>query len=246
MAERRMFAKNIIESDAFYDLSLEEQVLYLHLGMNADDDGVVDNAKMITRSCGFNPDVLKALVSKRFLLELEHGLILIKHWKINNYVQKDRYKPTAYVDEFSAVELKDNGSYTEREDCVYGTPDRVSDSVDTQYGLTVDTHNMDTQVRLGKDSLGKVRIGKDRGTGEGTAKRFQPPTLDDVRTYCLERNNHVDPQRWYDYYSANGWKVGRNPMKDWKAAVRTWERNDKPKAQSFDEMADELVREMRL
>ena len=65
-------------------------------------------------------------------------------------------------------------------------------------------------------------------------KRFAKPTLDDVKAYCLERNNNVDPEKWYNYYSANGWKVGKNPMKDWKAAVRTWERSDgggKPKYQ---------------
>lgn len=52
------------------------------------------------------------------------------------------------------------------------------------------------------------------------------PTLEEVKSYCQERNNNVDAERWYDYYSANGFKVGKNPMKDWKAAVRTWERNE--------------------
>ena len=56
--------------------------------------------------------------------------------------------------------------------------------------------------------------------------RFVKPTLEEVTAYCLERGKGVDPQKWYDYYSANGWKVGKNPMKDWKAAVRTWERSD--------------------
>lgn len=61
--------------------------------------------------------------------------------------------------------------------------------------------------------------------------RFVPPTLSDVQAYCLERNNNVDAQRFIDYYTSNGWKVGKNPMKDWKAAVRNWERSDtaKPK-----------------
>lgn len=63
---------------------------------------------------------------------------------------------------------------------------------------------------------------------EKTASRFTPPTLDEVKAYCCERKNSVDPQRFIDYYTANGWKVGRNAMKDWKASVRTWERDDKP------------------
>ena len=57
-------------------------------------------------------------------------------------------------------------------------------------------------------------------------KMFQKPTLEEVAAYCKERNNGVDPQAWIDYYTSNGWKVGRNCMKDWKAAVRTWERNE--------------------
>lgn len=56
-------------------------------------------------------------------------------------------------------------------------------------------------------------------------KRFVKPTLEEVQAYCNERNNNVDAQRWFDYYSSNGWKVGKNPMKDWKACVRTWERS---------------------
>jgi uncharacterized protein YdaU (DUF1376 family) len=63
------------------------------------------------------------------------------------------------------------------------------------------------------------------GTATCTAKTHARPTLEDVSTYCLERENHVNPKQWFDYYVSNGWKVGRNPMKDWKAAVRTWERN---------------------
>lgn len=56
-------------------------------------------------------------------------------------------------------------------------------------------------------------------------KRFKPPTVDEVKAYCIERQNNVDAERFIDYYTANGWKVGKNTMKDWKAAVRTWERN---------------------
>ena len=94
-----------------------------------------------------------------------------------------------------------------------------------------------TQVRLGKDRLGKDS--KDNGTPQ---KRFTKPTLEEVQAYCQERNKGVDAQRWYDYYSSNGWKVGKNPMKDWKAAVRTWERGDnngKHKSVDFTPYPDE-------
>lgn len=79
---------------------------------------------------------------------------------------------------------------------------------------------------------------KDSNTNNKTSiktdnKRFTPPTIEEVRAYCLERKNNVDAERIIDYYNANGWKVGRNPMKDWKAAVRTWERNDFSKSNSY-------------
>jgi hypothetical protein len=57
------------------------------------------------------------------------------------------------------------------------------------------------------------------------AKRFAKPTIEDIKEYCIERNNFVDAEKFFDYYSSNGWKVGKNPMKDWKASVRTWEKN---------------------
>ena len=68
-----------------------------------------------------------------------------------------------------------------------------------------------------------IEIEKDNSKSQ---KRFTKPTLEEVQAYCQERNKGVDAQKWYDYYSANGWKVGKNPMKDWKAAIRTWERGD--------------------
>lgn len=73
--------------------------------------------------------------------------------------------------------------------------------------------------------------GKAKGNGNGSVLetpggRFHAPTREEVAAYCLERGNKVDPERWFDYYSSNGWRVGKNPMKDWKAAVRTWERQD--------------------
>lgn len=81
-------------------------------------------------------------------------------------------------------------------------------------------------------TISYIREGEGEGEGEGNidskkrASRFTQPTLEEVQAYCVERGNSVDPQRFVDYYSSNGWKVGKNPMKDWKAAVRTWERNN--------------------
>lgn len=223
MAERRMFAKTIIDSDAFLDMPMSTQCLYFHLAMRADDDGFLNNPRKIQRMIGAGDDDLRVLISKRFLLPFESGVVVIKHWKIHNYIRMDRYKPTVYQEELAQLTEKDNGAYT------LGIPD--DNQVET-IGIpdgNQTVYQMDTQVRLGKDRLVEDSTGKDR-EGERSADkpqraRFIPPTLDEVSDYCRERNNGVDPQHFLDYYSSNGWRVGKNPMKDWKAAVRTWERN---------------------
>lgn len=113
MAERRMFAKTIIDSDAFLDMPLSAQALYFHLSMRADDDGFINNPKKIQRMIGASDDDCKLLILKRFIITFESGVIVIKHWKLHNYIQKDRYKPTIYQDEKRLLTEKENKVYTE-------------------------------------------------------------------------------------------------------------------------------------
>lgn len=112
MAERRMFTKKITESDAFLDMPSSTQMLYFHLSMNADDDGFVNNPKKIQRMCGASNDDFKLLIAKSFVILFESGVIVIKHWKMHNYIQSDRYKPTDYIEEKSMLGLKQNKAYT--------------------------------------------------------------------------------------------------------------------------------------
>lgn len=112
MAERRMFTKKITESDAFLDMPSSTQMLYFHLSMNADDDGFVNNPKKIQRMCGASDDDFKLLLMKSFILSFESGVIVIKHWKMHNYIQTDRYRPSDYVEEKSMLGLKSNKAYT--------------------------------------------------------------------------------------------------------------------------------------
>lgn len=220
MAERRMFAKKIIDSDAFLDMPLSTQSLYFHLSMRADDEGFINNPKRIQRMIGASDDDCKLLIAKGFILVFETGVIVIKHWKIHNYIQKDRFKPTICLEEKREIVTEEDGTYTQ---------------------CTRNGYALDTQVRIGKVSIGKVnnieppkgveKIPPDIEKESKPLKRFTAPTLEEVKEYCAERKNGVDAERFVNYYTANGWKVGKNPMKDWKAAVRTWERNDfgKPK-----------------
>ncbi len=112
MAEKRMFAKTIIDSDAFIDMPLSTQVLYFHLSMRADDDGFINNPKKIQRMIGANEDDLKVLVTKKFIIPFESGIVVIKHWKIHNYIRGDRKKETYYPEEMSLLKVEENGSYT--------------------------------------------------------------------------------------------------------------------------------------
>lgn len=112
MAERRMFAKTIIDSDAFLEMPATAQMLYFHLAMRADDDGFINNPKRIMRMIGSGDDDLKLLILKKFIIPFESGVVVIKHWRINNYLRTDRYKETAYIDEKSRLEIKENGAYT--------------------------------------------------------------------------------------------------------------------------------------
>lgn len=113
MAEKRMFAKKIIDSDVFLDMPLSTQALYFHLSMRADDDGFVDNPKKIQRMIGASSDDLKLLMAKRYILTFESGVIVIKHWRMHNTLRSDRYTPTVYQEEMSTLAIKGNKSYTE-------------------------------------------------------------------------------------------------------------------------------------
>ena len=113
MAERRMFAKSIVLSDAFLDMPLSARCLYFTLGMLADDDGFIGSPKAIMRQCGASQDDMIILLQKRFVLSFESGVIVIKHWRLNNYLKSDRYKATTYVEEKSELKLDAKGAYTE-------------------------------------------------------------------------------------------------------------------------------------
>ena len=205
MAERRMFAKTIVLSDAFLDMPLSARCLYFTLGMFADDDGFVNSPKGIMRQAGCSEDDMKVLLAKKFLLAFESGVIVIKHWRINNYLQKDRYNPTKYGDEKATLSLDENGAYQ--------TAKALPEPMYTQ--------EVYTQDRLGKD-----RLGKDTNNSADKPHGFTPPNIQDVRAYCKERGNKVDPENFWDFYQSKNWMIGKNKMKDWKAAVRTWERSE--------------------
>lgn len=114
MADKRMFSKTIVLSDAFLDMPMSARCLYFTLSMFGDDDGFVNSPKAIMRQCGASKDDLCVLFGKKFILPFESGVIVIKHWRINNYLRVDRYQPTKYLEEKEMLKVEENGAYTMR------------------------------------------------------------------------------------------------------------------------------------
>lgn len=212
MAERRMFAKTIIASDAFLDMPLSARCLYFALGMYADDEGFVNSPKSLARLIGASTDDMNILLVWRFLIAFPSGVCLIKHWRINNYLRSDRFQPTKCTEERNQIMIEENGAYA-----------LISERYTN--GIPNDGIPRLEEISQDKVSLGKERIEELAPPSVAVSNsRFVRPTIDEITAYCSERKNNVDPQAFFDFYESKGWRVGNQPMKDWKASVRTWER----------------------
>lgn len=166
MAERRMMSKSIIKSDTFLDMPATTQNLYFHMLLDADDDGFINAPKSIMRMIGAKDDDMKVLAAKQFVIPFESGVVVIKDWKIHNYIQNDRYKPSTLPER-----------------------DLLNIQKDKTYTLKNDVSSMDTKciqtVSIGKDRLGKVRLGKDRIGKDRVGK-------DSIDTLCHVTHDDVD------------------------------------------------------
>lgn len=171
MAERRMMSKSIIKSDTFLDMPATTQNLYFHMLLDADDDGFINAPKSIMRMIGAKDDDMKVLAAKQFVIPFESGVVVIKDWKIHNYIQNDRYKPST-LPERDLLNIQKDKTYTLKND--------VS-RMDTECIQTVSIG----KDRLGKDRLGKVRIGKDR-VGKDSIDTLCHVSHDDVDKSHIE------------------------------------------------------------
>lgn len=212
MASKRMFSEKILESDAFIDMQLQSQILYVHLCMAADDDGFIGSPNRITRMIGAEKKHYEELLNKRFILSFPSGVCVIKHWLINNTIKRDRYVETVYREEKELIIIKDNGAYTERKKNGNKT-EPITETKWNQNGSEIVP-----QVRLDKNSI-------DKGSIDKSNKNIIPPKPEWVSDYCKERNNGITASEFIDFYESKGWLVGKSKMKDWQAAIRTWEKN---------------------
>ena len=210
MAQRRMFSKKIVETDYFMEMSPTAKLLYFYLNMGADDDGFVGNPRMIKVISGATDDDLKILIAKQFIIPFESGVIVIKDWRIHNYIQKDRYNKTQYTNEMSQLKIEENGMYTKR---------------------IQNVSSLDTQDRLGKDRLGKdskdILSGSDEPDpvpykeiidylNEKTGKRFKSGTDATKRVIRarFKEGNSLDDFKAVIDVKATEW-IGDSKMEDY-------------------------------
>lgn len=140
MAQRRMFSKKITETDSFLDMPLSTQALYFHLNLGADDEGFIDRAKTIQRTIGASDDDMKILIAKGFIIPFESGVVVIRHWRIHNYIQADRFQATIHLEEKAQLDYDKS---------------KIA-SVKPLDGCIQNVSKVDTQVRLGEDRLDEV------------------------------------------------------------------------------------------
>lgn len=222
MAERRMFAKSITNSARFLMMPVSSRLLYYDLGMAADDDGIVE-AFTVMRLSGAAEDDLRVLHSRGFITILtDEFLAYINDWRVNNQVRPDRYHPSIHRDLLVQIQGMDTN----------GIPSGIPEVNQT----TTNGNPSLVKSSLGKDSLGKDSLGEcsleeaetERETdGHTKGKCFVPPSLEEVAAYCREIQSTVDPAYFHDFYTSNGWKTGDRNIKNWKAVVRTWDKQDR-------------------
>ena len=231
MAERRMFAKTIIDSDAFLDMPTSARLLYYDLSMRADDDGFINSPKKIIRMTGAADDDLKVLIAKKFVIPFENGIVVIKHWLIHNYIRKDTYNETQYKEQKAMLTLDENMSYR----LINNTSQRTVDGPSTQ-------------DRLGKDRLGKDRLDNiptfEEASSADTAKanrkhkygEYKNVLLKDEELQKLKENyqNWEELIKYLDeYIEMKGYKAKSHYLCIRKWVVDAVKRNQ-PKKQEMD------------
>lgn len=250
MANRRMFSKSVVDTDHFLDMGAGAQLLYYNLGIHADDDGFVTAPKKIMRNCRATDGDMKELIREGFIIPFPSGVIVITHWRENNFIRSDRYNPTVCTEEKAQLGMLKDGVYgliaenpqvkelpsvtkrkptanhaTTKPDTT-GIPEvNHTDTSGIPDGIPA-VNQRYTQVRLGKDSSGKVKQVKDKPKRR-TPKLFVPPSLQECRDYYDSKGFTFDLEFFYNYFTELKWHDGNGkPVKSWKGKMLTWQHND--------------------
>ena len=226
MAERRMFAKTIVDSDMFIDMPMSARLLYYDLAMRADDDGFVNSPKKIMRFVGASMDDMNVLIAKQFIIPFESGVVVIKHWKIHNYIRKDTYKETPYKLEKSLLGMDENNSYTLENECP-----------STARGRLVDEPS--TQDRLGKDRL---ELGKDRVRDRDRDRQEEESACapENIPLEIAENKNNKNNEN--DFNNSDNKKPTRHKYGTYKNVLLTDEDMEKLKTEFPDDWQNRIER----
>ena len=208
MANKRMFALDVIDTDRFCEMPVSARLLYYELGMRGDDEGFVQNPKRIMLTTGTTVDDLKILAAKGYVILFDSGVLVITHWQQNNTLKNDRFRATKCLEEKAQIQT---------------TPQKIYELLPSGTSLEPARNQIGTEVEP-QHNLTEHNL-TDKRARAPSSRRFTPPAVEDVESYCRERGNGVDAQRFVDFYAASGWMRGKTPIRDWKACVRTWERN---------------------
>lgn len=223
MAEKRMFSKQIIDSDAFLDMPLSSQALYFHLNMRADDDGFINNPKKIQRMIQCSEGDLQMLIAKRFVIEFGSGVCVIKHWLIHNYIRKDTYKETVYTDEKEMLFTKENKSYTLNEPHQKTELLQSSNEPVDEKSRSIDKNSIDKK-RLDKDSIDYINLSfiddvieKIKLTQEQYDKLISKYDKELVHRTIISLDTYIanGTKKYKDHYrTINNWCMKNNEAKE--------------------------------
>ena len=213
MAKKRMFNNDVLDTDAFLGMPLSAQALYFHLNMRADDDGFISNPRRVQKYVGASEDDLKLLIVKNFIITFDDGVIVIKHWRMHNTIQKDRYRKTNYIDDLNKLGIKENRAYTLNVSnletkCIQN----VSSDIDLDIGLDID---IDLNNIYGQDDLDRAGVKNKNDLGEVGVKK---------------ENWESQFEEFYKNY----------PKKVKKQDVKKWFKKNKPSSELFSSMMSSL------
>ena len=224
MAQKRMFNIKVLDTDAFMDMPFSTQALYFHLCMRADDDGFVSNPRRIQKYIGASDDDLKLLVAKRFVLVFEDGVMVIKHWRMHNTIQKDRYHPTVYQQELSMLGIKDNKAYTlTKNDDVSSLDTNCKQNVSSGLGLGLGSElGIGLGIEIEEKENNKKKKPQKHKYGEYDNVLLTDEELEKLKDEFPDWKQRIE--NLSEYMASTG-----KSYKSHLATIRAWARKEKPK-----------------
>ena len=200
MANKRMFSLSVVDTDKFLEMPISSRLLYYELGMRADDDGFVDNWKKIMLFTGLKEDDMKVLISKQFVIPFDSGVIVIRHWRLNNYLQNDRTKPTIHQEEMKQLGVDENNVYTLYTNCIHSIDKNSIDKNSIEYNKIFTPPTLEeveeycNERNNGVDAQRFINFYESKGwmVGKNKMKDWKAS----VRTW--EQKDKQDLPQWFD------------------------------------------------